>query len=212
MQKPFLRHQHRCPPPKLEGVAHLLTSVQSPLTKRSCILYTHFSLTQSPIGETKRLHLWEAALATRSPCTIKSLMIGRGRQLPRIKPLVHCFTAHNRWIHNHICYFWEVPPRSFKADWLPLSWGKLRREPATRWFDESFAPIPCSDKRFARQYSYQPPPQFPTASLWHGIVHTPFGSHNSMLSLKTLSKMENTGSVSAARVFHCITQKHRIAV
>ena len=29
--------------------------------------------------------------------------------------------------------------------------GKLRSEPATRWFDGSFAPIPSFDERFARQ-------------------------------------------------------------
>src|SRR5215469_17850792 len=52
-----------------------------------------------------------------------------------------------------------------------LSWGKLRREPATRWFDRSFAPIPSSDDRFARQNRYGPPPEFPLASSWPGIDH-----------------------------------------
>ena len=52
-----------------------------------------------------------------------------------------------------------------------LSWGKLRREPATRWFDRSFAPIPKSDERFARQYRYELPPEFPLASPYSGIVH-----------------------------------------
>lgn len=33
-----------------------------------------------------------------------------------------------------------------------LSWGKLRMEPATRWLDESFAPLLNSDERFARQH------------------------------------------------------------
>ena len=54
---------------------------------------------------------------------------------------------------------------------LQLSWGKLRREPATRWFDRSFAPIPTSDERFARQYRYELPPEFPLASPCAGIAH-----------------------------------------
>jgi len=39
------------------------------------------------------------------------------------------------------------------------------------WFDESFAPMPGSGKRFARQYCGEPPPAFPLASLSPGIVH-----------------------------------------
>ncbi|CAN7058330.1 unnamed protein product, partial [Brassica rapa subsp. trilocularis] len=35
----------------------------------------------------------------------------------------------------------------------------------------SFAPIPKSDKRFARQYGCGPPPEFPLASPRSGIVH-----------------------------------------
>jgi len=54
---------------------------------------------------------------------------------------------------------------------LQLSWGKLRREPATKWFDESFAPMPMFDERFARQYRCEPPPEFPLASPCTGIVH-----------------------------------------
>jgi len=59
----------------------------------------------------------------------------------------------------------------FKDFKFQLSWGKLRREPATRWFDWSFAPIPTFDERFARQYRYEPPPEFPLASPYAGIVH-----------------------------------------
>jgi len=32
-----------------------------------------------------------------------------------------------------------------------LSWGKLRREPATKWLDEYFAPLHKCEHRFARQ-------------------------------------------------------------
>ena len=35
----------------------------------------------------------------------------------------------------------------------------------------SFAPRPKSEKPFARQYSYEPPPAFPPASPCSGIVH-----------------------------------------
>ena len=44
-------------------------------------------------------------------------------------------------------------------------------KPATRWFDWSFAPIPKFDERFARQYRYELPPEFPLASPYSGIVH-----------------------------------------
>jgi len=67
-------------------------------------------------------------------------------------PLIICFTA--QYYNEH-----------------QLSWGKLRCEPATRWFDESFAPIPKSCERFARQHRYRPPPGFPRASPCSGIVH-----------------------------------------
>ncbi|CAG8848328.1 6654_t:CDS:1, partial [Racocetra persica] len=48
---------------------------------------------------------------------------------------------------------------------------KHRQEPATRWFDQSFAPIPKFDDRFARQNHYEPPPEFPLASFYSGIVY-----------------------------------------
>ncbi|KAF6197318.1 hypothetical protein GE061_020323 [Apolygus lucorum] len=54
---------------------------------------------------------------------------------------------------------------------LNSAFGKLQREPATRWFDWSFAPKPSSDDRFARQNRCGPPPGFPLASSWPGIVH-----------------------------------------
>jgi len=65
---------------------------------------------------------------------------------------------------------------------LPQSWGKIRREPATRWFDDSFDAIPRSDERFARQYRGEPPPGFPLASPFPGIAH-----HLSGLNVCTLT-------------------------
>jgi len=52
-----------------------------------------------------------------------------------------------------------------------LSWGTLRGEPATIQFDWSFAPMPTFDDRFARQNRFGPPPGFPLASPYAGIVH-----------------------------------------
>ena len=45
-------------------------------------------------------------------------------------------------------------------------------EPATRRFDSSFPPaMPKYDERFARQYRYEPPSEFPLTSPFSGIVH-----------------------------------------
>lgn len=52
-----------------------------------------------------------------------------------------------------------------------LSLGTFRREPAKRWFDESFAPIRSSEEWFARQYPFGPPPRFLSASSWPRIDH-----------------------------------------
>ena len=73
----------------------------------------------------------------------------------------------------------QLPPKeqrrcekhTSKASGLQLSGGKLRGKPATRGFDEPFTPTPDSNKRIARQYKDQLPPQFPTASLYSGVVH-----------------------------------------
>lgn len=60
---------------------------------------------------------------------------------------------------------------------LRLSLGKLRRKPAIRWFDESFAPIPTSNERFAHQYRDELPSEFPLTSFCAGIVHHHSGSN-----------------------------------
>ena len=81
---------------------------------------------------------------------IQSLRIGRELSAPN---------PANHWLYMT------------KLSKLQLSWGKLRREPATRWFDWSFAPIPKFEHRFARQNAFGPPPGFPPASSYSGIVH-----------------------------------------
>lgn len=41
-----------------------------------------------------------------------------------------------------------------------LSWGKFQYEPATKYFDWSFAPLFKSEERFARQYLFGLPSEF----------------------------------------------------
>lgn len=67
---------------------------------------------------------------------------------------------------------------------LQLSWEKLRREPATRWFDESFAPINKFEDRFARQNPFEPPSRFLVTSPYSVIDH-----HLSGLSSYTLTRI-----------------------
>lgn len=62
-----------------------------------------------------------------------------------------------------------------------LSWGKLRREPATRWFDWSFAPMPSCNDRFARQNRYRPPPEISPGFTFAWYSSPSFGSHPSCL-------------------------------
>ncbi|KAL2224597.1 UNVERIFIED_CONTAM: hypothetical protein Sindi_2995600, partial [Sesamum indicum] len=49
--------------------------------------------------------------------------------------------------------------------------ARLNGAAAPSYLFKSFAPIPKSDERFARQYRCGPPPEFPLASPRSGIVH-----------------------------------------
>ncbi|CAN7092893.1 unnamed protein product, partial [Brassica rapa subsp. narinosa] len=51
------------------------------------------------------------------------------------------------------------------------TWSSRFRGMAQQSSHPSFAPIPKSDERFARQYRCGPPPEFPLASPRSGIVH-----------------------------------------
>ncbi|CAN6973014.1 unnamed protein product [Brassica rapa subsp. trilocularis] len=51
------------------------------------------------------------------------------------------------------------------------TWSSRFRGMAQQSSHPSFAPIPKSDERFARQYRCGPPPEFPLASPCSGIVH-----------------------------------------
>ena len=72
----------------------------------------------------------------------------------------------------------------------PLSWGKLRKKPATKWFDKYFAPLPRFNQRFARQHDVGPPPQFLEASPDSGIAHHLSGT-NSTNFAEILQKNQN---------------------
>jgi len=59
-----------------------------------------------------------------------------------------------------------------------LSWGKFQNEPATRCFDESFAPKPNWDKRFARQHRWRPSIKVSFDFSQFRFSSTSFGSYN----------------------------------
>jgi len=59
-----------------------------------------------------------------------------------------------------------------------LSWGKLRKKPATKWFDKYFAPLPKFNQRFARQHDVGPPPHFHEASPDSGKAHHLTGTNS----------------------------------
>ena len=66
-----------------------------------------------------------------------------------------------------------LPYQAQCIDRPQLSWGKLRGKPATRWFDESFAPILRSGGNDLHVSSAQRklPPSFHLASPCPSIVH-----------------------------------------
>jgi len=73
---------------------------------------------------------------------------------------------------NHSLYHIKLVILFVKNNSLsPLSWGKLRKKPATSRFDESFVPLATSEKRFARHHFCGPPSEFPLTSSWAAKVH-----------------------------------------
>ena len=77
-----------------------------------------------------------------------------------------------------------------------LSWEKLRRKPANRWFDWFFAPILKFDERFARQYRFEPPSEFPLTSPYSSIVHHLSGPNKYALALALLRRSGMAGAAS----------------
>ena len=87
--------------------------------------------------------------------------------------------------------------------------GNFGVEPATRWFDGSFAPIPSLDERFARQHRNGPPPEFPPASTYPGIVHHLSGPNNSFTSPFPVDKIiEEKKKVSYRSWSSCMHHDH----
>ncbi|KAK7334293.1 hypothetical protein VNO80_31074 [Phaseolus coccineus] len=75
------------------------------------------------------------------------------------------------------------------------TWSSRFRGTAQQSSRASFAPIPKSDERFARQYRCGPPPEFPLASPRSGIVHHLSGPDRYALT-RTLHR--RSGSVGGA--------------
>ena len=84
-----------------------------------------------------------------------------------------------------------LPPSNHQSLSLPhatllsapqLSLGTFWREPATRRFDESFAPTHKSAERFARQNPFGPPPGFPPASSCSCVGHRHSGLRTTALT------------------------------
>lgn len=108
----------------------------------------------------------------------------------------------------------------------PLSCETFRREPATRQFVWSFAPIPISCHRVEHQNSSDPPPVFLLASITTDIVHclsgptaTTSGSppapalvHSPRCCGSLLGPCYNTGPSPRLTLlyFHCFTLKKRL--
>eukprot|EP01018_Ginkgo_biloba_P037616 Gb_11161 [translate_table: standard] len=94
--------------------------------------------------------------------------------------------------HLELAILWRgSPEQSRRLTYLNFE----NRKPATRQFDYSFAPIPKSDERFARQYRCGPSPEFPLASPCSGIVHH-LSSPNRYARTRTLHR--RSGSVDCA--------------
>ena len=80
-----------------------------------------------------------------------------------------------------ICFCY--PERNFRGNQL------------LRWFDWFFAPILKFDERFARQYRFEPPSEFPLTSPYSSIVHHLSGPS---LDALTHAKRKTPSEVDAA--------------
>uniref|UniRef100_A0A2N9EUH1 Senescence-associated protein n=1 Tax=Fagus sylvatica TaxID=28930 RepID=A0A2N9EUH1_FAGSY len=70
---------------------------------------------------------------------------------------------------------------------------RLNEAAAPSYLFKSFAPIPKSDERFARQYRCGPPPEFPLASPRSGIVHHLSGPDRYALTRTLLRRSRSVG-------------------
>ncbi|KAL0640916.1 hypothetical protein Bca4012_103821 [Brassica carinata] len=72
--------------------------------------------------------------------------------------------------------------------------GWLNKAATPSYLFKSFAPIPKSDERFARQYRCGPPPEFPLASPRSGIVHHLSGPDRHAHTRTLLRRSRSVGS------------------
>lgn len=95
-------------------------------------------------------------------------MLTTGCPLARPRPAGRATPAR-----AHVRSLLAAPPSSLPhvPGCAPLSCETFRREPATRQFVWSFAPMPMSCQRVEHQHGSGPPPGFPRASASTGIVH-----------------------------------------
>ncbi|KAL9414235.1 hypothetical protein AB3S75_042666 [Citrus x aurantiifolia] len=74
---------------------------------------------------------------------------------------------------------------------------RLNEAAAPSYLFKSFAPIPKSDERFARQYRCGPPPEFPLASPRSGIVHHLSGPDRHAHTRTLLKRSRSVGGAPA---------------
>uniref|UniRef100_A0A6N2MPE0 Senescence-associated protein n=1 Tax=Salix viminalis TaxID=40686 RepID=A0A6N2MPE0_SALVM len=77
--------------------------------------------------------------------------------------------------------------------WSSRFRARLNEAAAPSYLFKSFAPIPKSDERFARQYRCGPPPEFPLASPRSGIVHHLSGPDRHALTRTLLRRSRSVG-------------------
>uniref|UniRef100_A0A6N2K4X0 Senescence-associated protein n=1 Tax=Salix viminalis TaxID=40686 RepID=A0A6N2K4X0_SALVM len=77
--------------------------------------------------------------------------------------------------------------------WSSRFRGTAQRSSRAVYLFKSFAPIPKSDERFARQYRCGPPPEFPLASPRSGIVHHLSGPDRHALTRTLLRRSRSVG-------------------
>uniref|UniRef100_A0A6N2KVR7 Senescence-associated protein n=1 Tax=Salix viminalis TaxID=40686 RepID=A0A6N2KVR7_SALVM len=75
--------------------------------------------------------------------------------------------------------------------------ARLNEAAAPSYLFKSFAPIPKSDERFARQYRCGPPPEFPLASPRSGIVHHLSGPDRHALTRTLLRRSRSVGGATS---------------
>ena len=85
------------------------------------------------------------------------------------------------WLHFHIQLHQIITLQHNTIQIDPLFLGTFQQEPATKQFDESFAPFPRSHERFARQHRSKPSISYNETSANPGKDHCLSGIKNIIL-------------------------------